>query len=108
MDVLERMQRAENFIHTRDEEGGHEAHEYLKANVAPDDHAEVLRDVMRKTRIAQQVARMQEDVAVRKGNELGCTPAVASYILALEARVSTLEEKVSELRYDVRFVRRAA
>ena len=48
------------------------------------------------------------DIAVRRANGLGCTPAVAAYMLALEARLETLEEKVGELRYDVRRIRRAA
>lgn len=47
--------------------------------------------------------------AVRQVAEvLDCSLAAAAYIAALEARVSTLEEKVSELRYVVRRVRRAA
>ncbi|WP_279482216.1 hypothetical protein [Aureimonas sp. SK2] len=39
---------------------------------------------------------------------LGCSVEAAAYIDALETRVARLEEKVSELRFDVRKARRAA
>lgn len=95
MDALERMQHAESFMFIRNEEGGYEAHEYLKDHVAPDDRPEVLRDVMIKTRIAKQAARAEDERLSAKAEELGCSIALVLHIERMEKRIEDLVDLVA-------------